>query len=89
MSLANGQVRQVPGYDSAGVWRLLPRASAQCSKSLLRMARVRGKGASGGGRAAVHGYTDAVLGSQRDGGMRLDGMTGYEVKMELLLNHGE
>src|SRR6516162_9612074 len=44
---------------------------------------------SGRGRAAVHGYTDAVLGSQRDGGMRLNGMTGYQVKMELLLNHGE
>jgi hypothetical protein len=66
--------------------------SAQCSKSLLRMLRMPrmcGKGASGGGRAAVHGYTDAVLGSQRDGGMRLDGMTWYEVKMELLVNHGE
>ena len=37
----------------------------------------------------MHGYTDAVLGSQRDRGMGLDGMTGYEVKMELLLNHGE
>src|SRR5215472_2971679 len=43
----------------------------------------------GGGRAAVHGYTDAVLGSQRDRGKRLHGMTGYEVEMELLLDHGE
>ena len=37
----------------------------------------------------MHGYTDAVLGPQRDGGMRLDGMTGHEVKMEPLLDHGE
>ena len=93
MSLANGHLTGKCGKCQATtrhvVWRLLPRASAQCSKSLLRTPRVCGKGASRGGRAAVHGYTDAVLGSQRDGGMRLDGMTGYEVKMELLLNHGE
>lgn len=37
----------------------------------------------------MHGYPDAVLGSQGDGGERLDGMTVYEVEMELLLDHGE
>ena len=37
----------------------------------------------------MHGYTDAVLWSQGDGGERLDGMTVYEVEMELLLDHGE
>jgi len=48
-----------------------------------------GKSDLGGGRAAMHGYTDAVLWSQGDGGERLDGMTVYEVEMELLLDHGE
>ena len=37
----------------------------------------------------MHGYTDAALRSQRDRGKRLDRMTGYEVEMELLLDHGE
>jgi hypothetical protein len=37
----------------------------------------------------MHGYADTVFGPQRDGGDRLNGMTGNKVEMKLLLDHHE
>src|SRR5215472_13442693 len=39
--------------------------------------------------ASLHVYTDAVLGAQRDGGDRFDGMTRHEIEMKPLLDHGK
>ena len=37
----------------------------------------------------MYGYSDAVLGPQRDGGEWFDGMAGHEAELKLLLDHSE